>query len=210
MPTGRFAAPSDKTFSVQLYDPATLEAAGSAITSVTDSDVPTVYEFTTSETGIVLMVATATNVKAQHYFDLDNPDSSGTCPAFESYAAAAAAGSIVVVPLTGVVERSNTTTINLFTAETPTVAIACVDAEGEEVDISSLTLEIVIESQQGTDVTVIPDVDITKNGSTFSFIVPTPVTVNQRFWRWSLRNVANSAVLMQGVIEVAYSATADS
>jgi hypothetical protein len=121
-----------------------------------------------------------------------------------------AASAVTVTPLTGVVEnRVSGTTINLFVGETQTVAVACVDAEGDAVTLTGLTLELVIETLTGTDVEVIADASITKSGSTFSFVVPTTVTASQRTLRWALRKTTDGAVLMHGKMPVTKAAKSD-
>lgn len=89
MSKGRFGAQAAKTFSVQLYNPTTLAALGAAIAGVTDATVPTLYEFTTTTTGIVYMVATATNLRVAGYVDLSNPDATGSSPTVDTYEEAA-------------------------------------------------------------------------------------------------------------------------
>lgn len=73
-----FTANAGKTFSVQLYDANTGAAVGSAITGVTDSVTPTRYRNGTgSNSGIVFVLATATNLSVSGYADLDNPNEYG-------------------------------------------------------------------------------------------------------------------------------------
>ncbi|MGN6543770.1 MAG: hypothetical protein ACTHK7_01890 [Aureliella sp.] len=101
MSKGRFGSPAGKTFSVQLYDPTTLATVGAAIAGVTDSTVPTLYEFNTAATGIALMVATATNLRVAGYVDLDNPDATGASPVVDTYEEAAGTG----VDLTSITDQ---------------------------------------------------------------------------------------------------------
>lgn len=103
MSKGRFAAQASKTFSVQLYNPITKATIGAAIAGLTDSTVPTLYEFTTAATGIAYMVATATNLRVAGYVDLSNPDATGSSPLRETYEEAAGTD----VDLTAIVGQLN-------------------------------------------------------------------------------------------------------
>jgi hypothetical protein len=118
--------------------------------------------------------------------------------------------SITVVPLTGVVEgRVDGTTINVFTQETCTVSIAVVDAEGNAVTVTGLTLEIVIESRLMTDVVVIANGSITKSGSTISFAIPSSVSATEGAYQWALRKTNDDSVLLQGPLIVSYAPQGD-
>ena len=109
-----------------------------------------------------------------------------------------------------VVERVGGTTINLFTGETPTISIACVDADGEEVDLTGLTLTIAFESKtSSTDIATVASGSITISGASFSFAIPSAVTANPSNWLWSLRKSDGNTVLMHGVATVARGAKAD-
>lgn len=72
-----FTAQAGKTFSVQRY---TVEGAafGSPITNVTDTATPTLYRADVGNTtGIVYVVATATNLRVAGYANLDVPGFTG-------------------------------------------------------------------------------------------------------------------------------------
>lgn len=117
---------------------------------------------------------------------------------------------VTVVPLTGVVEsRTNGTTITAFVGETATVSIAVVDAQGEAVTVTGLTLEIVVERRSLADVVTIANGDITKTGSTISFAIPSALSSTEGDYRWSLRSAAGDAVLLQGPFIVKYAPQAD-
>lgn len=119
-------------------------------------------------------------------------------------------GSVTLMPLTGVVEtRAMGTRIPLFVGEGQDVTITCVDAAGEDVDLTGLTLEIVFETRKREDVAVIADGDITVSTSSFTFTVPSAVTQYERALRWVLRNTADESVLMHGIADVQWAPKAD-
>ena len=118
--------------------------------------------------------------------------------------------SATVLPLDAtVVDRVAGTTINLFTDETPSVAVAVVDSSGAAVDLTNLTLEVVIELRPSTDVAVIANANISKSNGSFSFTVPSAVTNAARACKWALRKTADSSVLVQGDLFVNYAPTND-
>lgn len=117
---------------------------------------------------------------------------------------------LTVLPLDAtVVDRVAGTSINLFTGETPSVAVAVVDSAGVSVDLTSLTLEIVIELRPGTDVVVIANGSITKSNGSFSFTVPSAVTNAARACKWALRKTTDESVLVQGDLYVNYAPNND-
>jgi hypothetical protein len=117
-------------------------------------------------------------------------------------------GSVTVIPMTGtVLDRSVGTNINLFTNETPTVAIAVVDALGANVDLTGMVLTVVFETTKGVDVAVVDDSDINVDESSISFVIPSDVTDKASTLKWSLRN--ESSVLLNGFVGVNYSPSID-
>jgi len=117
---------------------------------------------------------------------------------------------LTVLPLDAtVVERVAGTTINLFTGETPSVAVAVTDADGVAVDLTSLTLELIIELRPSTDVVVVANADITKSNGSFAFVVPAAVTNAARACKWALRKTNDDSVLVGGDLFVTYAPTAD-
>lgn len=116
--------------------------------------------------------------------------------------------SVVVIPLTGTVhDRASGTTISLYVGETGSVSIAVVDADGDAVDLTGLTLTVVFESRSKTDIVEIADADITVSSSTISFDIPALVTTAPATWLWSLRST--TSVLLAGNCLVDYAASAD-
>ncbi len=229
-----FTAQSGKTFSVQLYNATTLTTIGTALTPTGTGGI---YRVSTgANTGIVYVEATATNLLVTGFANLDEAAANGYSGLKDTYdeavgvaaavldealsghttagtvgaALTTASSAITVVPLTGVVEsRVSGTTISLFTGETPSVSVACLDAEGNAVTLTGLTLELTIETLAGTDVEVIADADIGKSGSTFTFSPSTTVTATARTLNWSLRKTSDDSVLMHGKMTVSKAAKAD-
>jgi hypothetical protein len=120
------------------------------------------------------------------------------------------AAPITVVPITGIVDsRVDGTTITVFTSELVTVAVACVDSDGDAVDISAMNLEIIIENQRNSDIVVIANASITKVVSTFSFTVPISVSGTEGNYQWALRKTTDDSVLMQGPFVVVYAPQSD-
>lgn len=117
---------------------------------------------------------------------------------------------LTVLPLDAtVVDRVAGTTINLFTNETPVVVVAVVDADGNNVDLTSLSLEIIIELRPSSDIVVVADGSITHSDGSFAFTVPSAVTDAARACKWALRKTTDSSVLVQGDLFVNYAPTND-
>ena len=117
---------------------------------------------------------------------------------------------LTVLPLDAtVVDRVAGTTINLFTDETPVVVVAVVDADGNNVDLTSLSLEVIIELRPSTDVVVIADGSITHSNGSFAFTVPSAVTNAPRACKWALRKTNDDSVLVQGDLFVNYAPSND-
>ncbi len=118
-----FSAQAGKTFSVQLYSATTGAPIGAAITGVTDGTAPTLYRASTgSNSGIVYVVATATNLKVAGFANLDKPAASGFSAVLDSYAAAIAGGAanVIVTPLsTEQTARVTGNNIDVKTSEQP-------------------------------------------------------------------------------------------
>ena len=116
-------------------------------------------------------------------------------------------GDVAVLPLVGTVQaRVEGTNISLFTAETPTVAILVVDTLGASVNLTAMVLSIVFENRYGANVATIADANITRVGSTISFVVPSAVTTIATTLNWSLRN--GTSMLLRGYADIVYAAEA--
>lgn len=117
---------------------------------------------------------------------------------------------LTVIPATATsIDRVNGTSISCFAGELATVSVSVTDQDGNAVDLSGMTLELVVEAATTTDVVVIADADITVNGSTFSFDLTAGITASERLWQWALRNTSDESVQAHGTIEVNYAPTAD-
>ena len=117
---------------------------------------------------------------------------------------------LTVLPLQAtVVDRVAGTTINLFTGETASVTVAVTDEDGVAVDLTSLTLELILELRPSTDVVVVDDASITHSNGSFAFTVPAAVTNAARACKWALRKTNDDSVLVQGDLFVNYAPTAD-
>lgn len=116
---------------------------------------------------------------------------------------------ITVLPVVGVVpDRVSGTSLSVFIGETTTLTIPVVDADGDAVDTTGMTLSVVFEDKNTrTDVAFVADGGITKTTTTVSFAVPSAVTTTDRQLLWSLRNT--TTVLLHGVCSVEYAAKAD-
>lgn len=88
--TIEFIAHAGKSFSAQQYDPEDNTVIGTGISVGADSP-PTHYSFASSATGIVFVVASATNLKVSGYANLNEPIN-GKCPLVDTYAEAADIG----------------------------------------------------------------------------------------------------------------------
>ena len=117
---------------------------------------------------------------------------------------------LTVLPLQAtVVDRVAGTTINLFTGETASVTVAVTDEDGVAVDLTSLTLELILELRPSTDVVVVDDASITHSNGSFAFAVPAAVTNAARACKWALQKTTDDSVLVQGDLFVNYAPTAD-
>ena len=116
-------------------------------------------------------------------------------------------GSIYIPNLVGtVVTRQATTTLEAFVGETYTHTITTVDADGNAVDCSGMTLEVVIEKLDRTDVVTIANASITKTTTTVSFAVANTYHTTEANYRWALRRTDTGVVIMHGAYIVNYAA----
>ena len=112
--------------------------------------------------------------------------------------------SVVVYPIQSVTpQRTNETTLKAYLNETVSFTVLPVDADGDPVDTTALTLAVVIEDRQTTDVETITDASITKTATSYTFSTSTSnTTLGQK--RWSCRNTANANVISTGQYVVTY------
>jgi hypothetical protein len=113
-------------------------------------------------------------------------------------------GGVVVVPLLGQIQsRTEGSTIRVFTRETTTLTMAVVNAMGEPVDLSGLSLSLIIERASGGDLSVIEDAGIIRVDGSISFMLPAEVSAAEGHHAWALRS-DDGAVLMHGPLIVEY------
>ncbi len=198
-----FFAPTGKTFSVQRYNAVDGTTIGTAITVSSDSP-PTRYRFTTTGTGVILVVATSGNLRVAGYANLDRPDDSGVCKLFDSYEAAVATTTVSINVLPGSdkgIARGSRGEIVVLLQEEITISRTVVDANNAPVDLRGRTLEFVIEDARGNDVAVISNTDIDVSGTdhnTYSFTVPAAASATVGNFEYALNDVGNSANLAIG------------
>jgi hypothetical protein len=105
-----------------------------------------------------------------------------------------------------VMSRTNATTLEAYVGETYTHTITTVDADGNAVDCSGMTLEVVIEKLDRTDVVTIANASITKTTTTVAFAVANTDHTTEANYRWALRRTDTGVVIMQGPYIVHYAA----
>ena len=105
-----------------------------------------------------------------------------------------------------VVKRTDSTTLEAFVGETYTHTIATIDSQGNAVNCSSLSLEVVIEKLDRTDIVTIPNSSIVKTSTTVSFSVAASYHVSEANNRWALRRTDTNAVIMHGPYVIKYAA----
>lgn len=116
-------------------------------------------------------------------------------------------GSIYIPNLVGqVVARGAQTTLEAFIGETYTHTIVTVDGDGNAVDCSAMTLEVVIEKLDRTDVVTIANASITKTTTTVAFAVANTYHTTEANYRWALRRTDTGVVIMHGPYVVQYAA----
>jgi hypothetical protein len=145
-------------------------------------------------------------------------DSSGlryTAKALEQ-APAGGSGTIIVQPIVGSTpERTAGATIRTFNGENYPATVSGVDAQGNVIDWTTLSnLEFVIDDQEGTDLAVIADANITKQTTFFSVVIPAAANIvptgrNSIAYRWSIRNATSKVVALQGQVIVSRTALID-
>lgn len=115
-----------------------------------------------------------------------------------------------VIPATATsIDRVNGTTIAIYVGEICNVSVSVTDMDNEPVDLTGMTLQLVIEAADTDDIAVVANADISVAGSTFTFAIPALVSANERLWYWVLRNTDENTVEARGVVEVNYAPTED-
>ena len=116
----------------------------------------------------------------------------------------AGSSSVVVYPIQSVTpQRTNETTLKAYVNESVAFTVLPVDADGDPVDTTALTLVVVIEDRTTADVETITDPSITKTATSYTFTTVTSnTTLGQK--RWSCRDTANANVISTGSYVVTY------
>lgn len=204
-----FSAQAGKTFSVQLYDATTGATIGSPIAGVVDNITPTRYRASTgTNSGIVYVVATTTNLRVAGYADLDNPPANSTWSPLAESLDQVGGGEVNLTVLPSQVQqnpRSKASTLKLYVGETISVSHQVLDPSGQPVTLTGMTLLLVFEDRHGNE---IASVTPTISGSTFNAVIPSSVTIKSgRPMTWALRNRGvggGNAVVGEGAVEVQY------
>ena len=103
---------------------------------------------------------------------------------------------VVVYPvISNSPQRTNETTLKAYIGESSPFDVAVVDAQGNPVDTTGMTLQVTIEDRQTNDVEVIADGAITKTATSYSFTTVTSnTTLGQK--TWSCRNIASGDLVI--------------
>jgi gluconate kinase len=97
-------------------------------------------------------------------------------------------------------------TLTAYVKETRTHTVTTVDSDGAAVNCSGMTLEVVIEQLDRTDVVTIVNASITKTSTTVSFAVANTCHTTEANYRWALRRTDTGVVIMHGPYVVRYAA----
>ena len=101
-------------------------------------------------------------------------------------------------------ERVAGTTLTFYRDESRAVSVVT------DFTLTSLTLRLVVEDNDGNDVLVIENAAITKSQQTFTVSITTAVTANLGNYRWSMRDITSgNSVIAFGVLTVQEAASKD-
>jgi hypothetical protein len=126
---------------------------------------------------------------------------------FEAMDAASSASSatVIVQPIIGHVATSvPETTVPLFVGDTSQKIITCIDSVGQAVDISALSLKLVVETNDKTDVKVYTNLELTKATNTITFTPSADMVTIPRTLKFAITNTTNGAVIVYGIMPVTY------
>ena len=127
-----------------------------------------------------------------------------------------AAENIYVLPTKGTQQdrRVSKDEIEIYKTEGYTLVRTVTDATGANVDLSSKTLELIIEGENRNDKAVIPDADIAVSGTgnaTYTIEIPTTVSAKAdktyNFYLWDKTTSARPKMLDQGKFIITYAGT---
>ena len=96
------------------------------------------------------------------------------------------------------VGRVSGTTLTAYNAESVLFSVAPLDSDGNAVDTTAMTLEVVIENRAGTDVETIANANITKTATTFSFTPAVATNTAPNQYKWSCRRTDTDVVIAHG------------
>ncbi len=92
-------------------------------------------------------------------------------------------------------QRTNMTTLKAYIDETAEFDIAPIDASGNAVNPSGMTLKVVIEDRMTNDIETIDDAAITKTATSYSFkTVTSNTTLGQKTWSCRIVNDGNQVL----------------
>jgi hypothetical protein len=94
--------------------------------------------------------------------------------------------------------------LSAYNMETKQFIVSVNDAEGIPIDFTAFTAQLVIEDNTKTERYVYDDGDLVKTNGSFGFTVDSSVTNKNRVLRWSLRDIADLAVIVTGTLQVNY------
>jgi hypothetical protein len=141
-------------------------------------------------------------------------ENSGGAPVYQEwlYSGQSIAGPLQVgVPaVSQVSKRVSGTNLTAYVGEQVTFTIYPLDANGDAINPSGFTLEVVIENQDWTDRELIEDGAISKTSTSFSFTVAAATNSAEGILKWSARKSNTKEVVAHGDYRIAYAAIQDS
>jgi hypothetical protein len=116
---------------------------------------------------------------------------------------------VTVYPIqSNVPNRVSDTTLKAIVGESVEFTIIPIDAQGNPVDTTGMTLQVVIESRDTTDTEVIVDANIAKTATSYAFTTITSNTTETQK-NWACRRTDNNVVISKGPYVVTYAAEVD-
>lgn len=102
--------------------------------------------------------------------------------------------------------KAGKATLYAYVGETKTHTVTTVDSDGTAVNCSAMTLEVVIEKLDRTDVVTVTNASITKASTSVTFSVADTYHTAEASYRWALRRTDTGVVIMFGPYVVEYAA----
>lgn len=220
--TVEFAAPSGLTLTAKvtalLSD--TVVATASSVTEATNRKGTYAAAFTDLAAGTYNLTAFKDSVGVARWITTTLA-AEGTYPSYESVwlhggQAGSANGlgdwatdsdvSISLVPAySQISSRVAGDTLRAFLNEATTFTVAPLDADGNAVNTSGMTLEVVIEDGKRADLETIANASITKTSTTYTFTVSAATNANEMpNGKWSCRRTDTDVVIGVGPYVVDY------